>query len=227
MRDRVWRNSMQFHFIYLAAGYSRRFGANKLLAPYDGTPMYRVLLGRLVSILESDVLVKDITVVTQYREIEDEVSRIDLETVKPVRCVINPDPSRGISSSIRCAVEYLTEEDEELASCMNVTDPYDHASPTNSTDRALIFFVADTPHLTERTVADFIHAFALSGKRLGCIGRDGEMGNPGVFCSEFIPELMELEGDRGGKRILLAHRDKVFIFSDTKPEELEDIDYSC
>ena len=124
MRDRVWRNSMQFHFIYLAAGYSRRFGANKLLAPYDGTPMYRVLLGRLVSILESDVLVKDITVVTQYREIEDEVSRIDLETVKPVRCVINPDPSRGISSSIRCAVEYLTEEDEELASCMNVTDPY-------------------------------------------------------------------------------------------------------
>jgi molybdenum cofactor cytidylyltransferase len=53
------------------------------------------------------------------------------------------------------------------------------------------------------------------------------MGNPGGFGAEFIPELMELEGDRGGKRILLAHRDEVLIFSDTKPEELEDIDYSC
>ena len=227
MRDLVWRNSMQFHFIYLAAGYSRRFGANKLLYPYDGTPMYRVLLGRLVSIMESDVLVKDITVVTQYREIETEVTRIDRETLKPVRCVINPDPSRGISSSIRCAVEYLAEENEELAFCMDVTDPYEHAYAPDSTDHVLIFFVADTPHLTERTVTDFIHAFALSGKRLGCIGREGEMGNPGVFGSEFIPELMKLEGDRGGKRILLAHRDKVFIFSDTNPEELEDIDYSC
>ena len=218
---------MQFHFIYLAAGYSRRYGANKLLAPYEGAPMYRVLLGRLVSILESDILVKDITVVTQYREIEDEVSRIDRETLKPVRCVINPDPSRGISSSIRCAVEYLAEENEGFASYMHTADPYAHASAPDSTDRFLVFFVADTPHLTERTVSDFIHAFALSGKRLGCIGRAGEMGNPGIFASEFIPELMELEGDRGGKRILLAHRDRVFIFSDTKPEELEDIDYSC
>ena len=218
---------MQFHFIYLAAGYSRRYGANKLLAPYEGAPMYRVLLGRLVSILESDILVKDITVVTQYREIEDEVSRIDRETLKPVRCVINPDPSRGISSSIRCAVEYLAEENEGFASYMHTADPYAHASAPDSTDRFLVFFVADTPHLTERTVSDFIHAFALSGKRLGCIGRAGVMGNPGIFASEFIPELMELEGDRGGKRILLAHRDRVFIFSDTKPEELEDIDYSC
>ena len=57
--------------------------------------------------------------------------------------------------------------------------------------------------------------------------REGEMGNPGIFGVEFIPELMELQGDRGGKRILCAHRDEVFIFSDTKPEELEDIDFKC
>ncbi len=214
---------MKFHFIYLAAGYSRRFGANKLLASYDGIPMYRVLLDRLVSILKSDDLVKDITVVTQYEKIEDEVRRIGRETVKPVKCVINPDPSRGISSSIRCAVAYLVEDNEAFAACRDVT----YRSAGDSPDNALIFFVADTPNLKERTVREFIHAFARSGKRLACIGREGEMGNPGGFGAEFIPELMELEGDRGGKRILLAHREEVFIFSDTKPEELEDIDYSC
>ena len=214
---------MYFHFIYLAAGYSRRFGANKLLTPYDGIPMYRILFDRLVSILESDELVKDVTVVTQYSEIEDEVNRRSQKTSKSVRCVINPDPSRGISSSIKCGIADLLSHSETLAlheknKCGLRIDPASHA---------IIFFVADTPQLAEKTVTEFIHAFADSGKRLGCIGHEGEMGNPGGFGAEFIPELMELEGDRGGKRILLAHRDEVLIFSDTKPEELEDIDYSC
>ena len=209
---------MKFHFIYLAAGFSRRFGTNKLLASYEGASMYRVLLDRLVNILEYDESVIDITVVTQYREIEDEVDRIGLETALPVRCVINPDPSRGISSSIRCAVRYLMKLNTGLAS---------YTDAASTPDEALIFFVADTPHLRENTVTDFIHVFARSGKRLACIGREGEMGNPGGFGAEFIPELMELEGDRGAKRVLLAHKDEVFIFSDTKPEELEDIDYSC
>lgn len=209
---------MKFHFIYLAAGYSRRFGANKLLSPYDGIPMYRVLLSRLVNILGSDDSVADITVVTQYREIQDGVNSIGRKTGLPVRCVINPDPSRGISSSIRCAISYLVEENAEILRCLTANE---------SCDDALVFFVADTPHLTEESVIGFIHAFAQSGKRLGCIGREGEMGNPGGFGAEFIPDLLQLEGDRGGKRILLAHRDEVFIFSDTKPEELEDVDYSC
>ena len=209
---------MKFHFIYLAAGYSRRFGANKLLTPYDGIPMYRVLLSRLVNILGSDDSVADITVVTQYREIQDGVNSIGRKTGLPVRCVINPDPSRGISSSIRCAISYLVEENAEILRCRTVNEP---------SGDALVFFVADTPHLTEESVTGFIHAFAQSGKRLGCIGREGEMGNPGGFGAEFIPELMELTGDRGGKRVLLAHSDEVFIFSDTKLEELEDIDYSC
>lgn len=214
---------MNFHFIYLAAGYSRRFGANKLLASYEGTPMYRVLFDRLVNVLKTYDAARDITVVTQYREIEAEVRRIGEETVKSVRCVINPDPSRGISSSIKCGVADLLSRSRELALFENGKCDFRE----NSADEALVFFVADTPNLSEETVTEFLHAFARSGKRLGCIGRDGEMGNPGGFCAEFIPELMELEGDRGGKRILLAHSDEVFIFSDTEPEELEDIDYSC
>ena len=216
---------MKFHFVYLAAGFSRRFGTNKLLAPYEGTRMYRVLLDRLVNILEYDASVIDITIVTQYKEIEDEVNRIGRDTGLTVRCVINPDPSKGISSSIKCAVRCLMEDNAELVP--SDTHINSHGWTADVPDEAIIFFVADTPYLTERTVTEFIQGFAESGKRLACIGRDGEMGNPGGFGVEFIPELMQLEGDRGAKRILLAHRDDVFIFSDTKPEELEDIDYSC
>ena len=35
------------HIIYMAAGNSRRFGANKLLYEIDGIPMYRHVLEQL------------------------------------------------------------------------------------------------------------------------------------------------------------------------------------
>lgn len=217
---------MNIHFIILAAGYSKRYGGNKLLSMYNGMPMYRVLLDKLVRIMESDPIVADITVVTQYPEIEREVEQINLGTTKPVRCVFNLDPSQGISSSIQCGINNMLMYNPDI-SFGNEAQFIECELPFHLSADFLCFFVADTPNLTEQTVTSFIHAFAASGKRLGCIGREGEMGNPGIFGVEFIPELMELQGDRGGKRILCAHRDEVFIFSDTKPEELEDIDFKC
>ena len=251
---------MNIHFMFLAAGYSKRYGGNKLLSMYNGMPMYRVLLDKLVRIMESDPTVADITVVTQYPEIEREVEQINLGTAKPVRCIFNLDPSQGISSSIQCGINNMLMYNPDItfdneaqfieyelpfhqsADEIECTKDYKpeintpaqskqrektNASADHLSEDFLCFFVADTPNLTEQTVTSFIHAFAASGKRLGCIGREGEMGNPGIFGAEFISELMELRGDRGGKRVLCAHRDEVFIFSDTKSEELEDIDFKC
>ena len=39
---------MKIHIIYLAAGSSRRFGSNKLLWVYEGLPLYRHGLDRLI-----------------------------------------------------------------------------------------------------------------------------------------------------------------------------------
>ena len=41
---------MKIAMIMLAAGNSRRFGANKLLYEVDGIPMYRHVLGQLIQV---------------------------------------------------------------------------------------------------------------------------------------------------------------------------------
>ena len=60
-----------FHVIYLAAGYSRRFFGNKLLAPLNGKSLYRHTLDRLLEIRREAHGAVDITVVTQYEAIRE------------------------------------------------------------------------------------------------------------------------------------------------------------
>lgn len=224
---------MSFHFIYLAAGFSKRYGGNKLLSIYEGIPLYRVLLDRLTDLLSVRDDVADITVVTQYEEIKADVMRDAAANEKTIRCIINPDPSRGISSSLQCGIEAILESDHQT--CNESGLQSDHRTGNESGLQSdhrtgndfLVCFVADAPKLGENTVDRFLTAFAESGRRLGCIGNGDQMGNPCVFAYEYIPELMALTGDRGGKRVLKRHAEEVFIFSDIKVEELEDIDYKC
>ena len=59
---------MKIHIIYLAAGSSRRFGSNKLLWEYEGRPLYRHGLDRLIE-MSSDRDDCTLTVVSRYDEI--------------------------------------------------------------------------------------------------------------------------------------------------------------
>ena len=56
---------MAVHLIFLAAGFSRRFGSNKLFYLMDGKPMYRHVLDRLLEILKDGTFCANLTVVTQ------------------------------------------------------------------------------------------------------------------------------------------------------------------
>ena len=49
-------------------------------------------------------------------------------------------------------------------------------------------------------------------------------GNPVIFHNSFVPELMELQGDTGGKSVLKRHIDEVFFYEAEDPGELEDWD---
>lgn len=49
------------------------------------------------------------------------------------------------------------------------------------------------------------------------------MGNPVVFAARYLPELMALTGDAGGKRVARAHRDEVRVVQ-TDARELWDMD---
>lgn len=51
------------------------------------------------------------------------------------------------------------------------------------------------------------------------------MGNPCIFDRKYYNELLSLEGDKGGKKVIMKHLDDTQIYEIEAGRELEDIDY--
>mgnify|MGYP000698922422 FL=1 len=196
------------HIIYMAAGNSRRFGSNKLLYELDGKPMYRHLLDHLVEIkdrynkLKSDSPVIDITVVTRYREILDYCS-----SIPDCHAVLSPDSEKGISYTIKAGIMAVQEQKKT-----GMQDYY-------------MFAVADQPYLKSQSVIKLIDRVLenTGGKQLAFSLRCGAaVGNPCVFNSSLIPQLLSLEGDKGGRSVAKKH-DCVYV-DVADASELMDID---
>lgn len=196
------------HIIYMAAGNSRRFGSNKLFYELDGKSMYRHLLERLIEIkdrynkLKSDSPVIDITVVTRYREILDYCS-----CIPDCHAVLSPDSEKGISYTIKAGIMAVQEQKKT-----GMQDFY-------------MFAVADQPYLKSQSVIKLIDK-VLENKgniRLVFSLRCGDaVGNPCVFHSLLISQLLSLEGDKGGRSVAKKH-DCVYVdIADER--ELMDID---
>ena len=206
------------HIIYMAAGNSRRFGSNKLFYELDGKPMYRHLLERLVEIkdrynklkkagkkiknAESNNPVIDITVVTRYREILDYCS-----SIPDCHAVLSPDSEKGISYTIKAGIMAVQEQKKT-----GMQDYY-------------MFAVADQPYLKSQSVIKLIDKVLENkgNKRLVfslCCG--DAVGNPCVFHSSLIPQLLSLEGDKGGRSVAKKY-DCVYV-DIAYERELMDID---
>jgi CTP:molybdopterin cytidylyltransferase MocA len=81
--------------VVLAAGAGKRFGGGKLLASLEGRPVLQHVLDHLAAAGVADVLVV-------LGDDALEVARaIDWRGARPV---VNPDPSRGLSSSLRVGI---------------------------------------------------------------------------------------------------------------------------
>lgn len=198
---------MKIVMIMLAAGNSRRFGANKLLYEVDGMPMYKHVLGQLIQVksrLEElnriytgnlpDIKCK-IAVVTQYDIIAETVGEYGIQVL------YNPHPEMGISSSLKIGLS------------------------TNLDADAVLFTVSDQPWLTCDTICKLIQTFLDSGKEIACISCQGKMGNPCIFRKKYYEDLLSLEGDKGGKRVIMKHLEDTCIYEVNDARELEDIDY--
>ena len=196
------------HIIYMAAGNSRRFGSNKLFYELDGKPMYRHLLDHLAEIKnrynksKSDSQTIDITVVTRYREILDYCA-----CIPDCHAVISPDSEKGISYTIKAGIMAVHEQKKT-----GMQDYY-------------MFAVADQPYLKSQSMIKLIDKVLENkgNKRLVFSLRCGNaVGNPCVFHSSLIPQLLSLEGDKGGRSVAKKY-DCVYVdIADAR--ELTDID---
>lgn len=183
--------------VMLAAGNSRRFGSNKLLALIEGEPMYCHILGELMQVketLERQGLDCGITVVTQYDEIAEAAGEIG------ARVLYNLHPDEGISSSLKIGLK------------------------ANRDAEACLFTVSDQPWLRSETIFTLIRCFLEEKKGIACVEHNGKTGNPCVFSKRYYGELLELDGDVGGKRVITRHREDTAVIEVIDGRELVDVD---
>lgn len=184
---------MRLSIVIMASGYGKRYGSNKLLEEFRGRPLFSYALETAA---RSDA--DSITVVTRFREIEQEIhSKYPKDMFRVVK---NYHPERGISESLRLGLE----AEEESDGCC--------------------FMVCDQPLLKKETVDLLFNNFRKNQNQIYLCGDGLRRGNPVLFPKEFFPELLQLRGDSGGKQIIKKYPDRVSEVLVRDKTELYDID---
>lgn len=183
--------------------------------------------GKKTKNAESNNPVIDITVVTRYREILDYCS-----SIPDCRAVLSPDSEKGISYTIKAGI-MAVQEQKKTGMHMWQSGVWQKKPEKNSgslhntveTEDYYMFAVADQPYLKNQSVIKLIDKVLENkgNKRLVFSLRCGDaVGNPCVFHSSLIPQLLSLEGDKGGRSVAKKY-DCVYVdIADER--ELMDID---
>lgn len=190
--------------ILLAAGDSKRFKGNKMLTKIGDKPMFYHILEKTF-----EISVIDRILVTQYDEAVDFIRYMGKE--KEVVIVKNNHSELGISYSIQLgiyeAIGYNSKKTE-----------------SQSESEAFLFAVCDQPWINQDSIIRLITGYFESDKSIACLSYQGKSRNPVIFHKKYMKELLELEGDTGGRAVLKNHLEDVEFIEVTKPLELFDID---
>ncbi|WP_416838141.1 nucleotidyltransferase family protein [Haloferax sp. DFSO52] len=161
--------------VLLAAGTSSRFGdQNKLLATVDRDPVVRHAAQTLV-----DSGVDAVVVVLGY---EADRVREALDGL-PVEIAVNDAYDTGQASSLRTGIEA-------------VRDRYPDAD-------AVVVALGDMPFVASETVDALRVAYETGAGDALAAAFEGTRGNPVLFDARHFDALLDTEGDRGGREILL------------------------
>jgi molybdenum cofactor cytidylyltransferase len=181
--------------VLLAAGYSTRFGSNKLLHPLPaGTPDAGVPIALASARHFIEVLPEPVAVI---RPRAQKLGKI----LRDAGCntVVCKNAAEGMGVS--------------LAEGVRAADDA----------HGWVVALADMPYLRPDTVR--IIAKALSeGAAIAAPSYRGERGHPVGFARRFLDDLSALRGDAGARDILKAHPDWVTLYEVDDPGVLRDID---
>lgn len=184
--------------MYMASGFGRRYGRNKLLEYHNGSRLYEYGLRMLGNVKEELLrmgMSVEICVVSNQAEI--------LDTGRRYGCVFqNPDAEEGMGASVRIGTKVAERFGAD----------------------ASVFFVADQPWLTKESVVRFLQEFLCQKKGIGRVTSNGNHGNPVVFRKAYFPSLSQVSGDQGGRQVIKKHLEDVMYF-EVDGFELRDIDY--
>lgn len=206
------KNYNSISLVLLCAGLSKRFkGKNKLFIDINGKPLYEYMLSKLVEVKKSlsDELKNDkyinknidvnISVVVNNENKDIIINNISSNTnYNDIKFIINKNPSDGLSSSVKLAVNENIDKD------------------------AICFFNCDMPLLKIDDIVHMIRNTMLSDMNNGAMYNDG-FKNPAMFYKKYYNEIFNIEGDKGPRELLDKYEADTYRYHINK-ESLLDID---
>jgi molybdenum cofactor cytidylyltransferase len=170
LQPRTEADAPQIGGVILAAGEARRFGAQKLLARLDGRPLVQhVIDAANASCLE------DITLVVGASA-DDLLAQLDLGRTRAVR---NPDPGRGLASSLQIGLRSL---EERL--------------------HAALVLLGDVPGVTTALIDELVaRGRETRASAVTSVWR-GRRSPPVVLHKSLWPAAFALQGDLGMREVL-------------------------
>lgn len=186
---------MKIGCVLLAAGAGKRFGGGKLLHEIEGEPMIQRALRLFLQIpFAARVLVTR----AEAREIQQYAREAGFLVV------INPDPDRGVGSSVSIATQAILASEPLLD--------------------GILYAVADQPYLAKESVEKLLTAFEEHPDQIVSLGFADRRGNPAIFPSECFSELNSLREDIGGGAVIKRYPERLRLVEAGSARELQDID---
>ena len=166
----------QCAIIILAAGASSRLGTPKqLLVYHQNTLLEHSIAAALLSVAQQVVVVLGAGAANVQPGIRD----------AKLVFIINEAWQEGMASSIRCGLNYLLEQ-----------------SPTL---QAVIFMVCDQPYISCELLDNLVTLQQQTGSAIVASQYAETKGIPALFSKALFPELLQLQGDAGARKLLMRH----------------------
>lgn len=138
--------------------------------------------------------IEKIYIVTNNEEIKNIAYKWDIEVIE------NKHAIKGQSESIKVAVKEIKDEGD------------------------LMFFCGDQPFIDFKTINNLIYISKRNIDKIIVPIFEKRRGNPVIFPRSFRLDLLNLEGDVGGRYIIKKYKDKVVFFEVEKEIFFKDMD---
>ena len=166
--------------VLLAAGSSSRLGEPKQLLMYNG----KSLLHQVISVAnETNINPLLVVLGANYPVLSKKIDK------HKAILVFNKDWQTGMASSIVTGLNFVIEK-------YPLTD-------------GVIIMMCDQPFVSATLLNNLITTQKQTNKPIVCSSYQNTLGAPALFHKNIFPQLLQLKGDTGARKIILQHADDV------------------